>query len=73
MSTPLTTAVRFSTGNKIEMLITNAGHQQDVPSVMSHLTLHGKVETELSVALGSIQVLICCFIMLSMHLGWAKC
>ncbi|XP_019853101.1 PREDICTED: uncharacterized protein KIAA1109-like isoform X3 [Amphimedon queenslandica] len=57
VSTPLLTAVRFSTGNKIEMLITNVSHQHNTQILAnkSHLTLHGKVETEINVALGCIQ------------------
>lgn len=57
------TAVRFSTGNKIEMLITNLSHQQPnhphefsgslLPKNM--LSLQGKVETEINVALGYLQ------------------
>lgn len=58
VSTPLATAVRFSTGNKIEMLILNPSHQSDAPSLITknYLTLHGKVETEINIALGFIQV-----------------
>ena len=61
VSTPLLTAVRFSTGNKIEMLITNVSHQHDthILANKNHLTLHGKVETEINVALGCIQVSLC--------------
>ena len=64
ISTPLrtATAIRFSTGNKIEMLITNQSHESPEPEVAALLpkdllfALHGKVETEINVALGYLQV-----------------
>lgn len=58
VSTPLSTAIRFSTGNKIEVLITNPSHQPDAASILpkNYLTLHGKVETEINVGLGYLQV-----------------
>ena len=60
------TALRFSTGNKIEMLITNLSHQQNNHSPemsgtvlpLNMLSLQGKVETEINVALGYLQVII---------------
>jgi hypothetical protein len=57
VSTPLATAIRFSTGNKIEMLITNPSHQPDAVALTpkNRLTLHGKVETQINVALGYLQ------------------
>ena len=60
------TALRFSTGNKIEMLVTNLSHQRTNHSPelcgtvlpMNILSLQGKVETEINVALGYLQVII---------------
>ena len=64
VSTPLrtATAIRFSTGNKIEMLITNQSQQLSEQEAAAFLpqnllfALHGKVETELNIALGYLQV-----------------
>lgn len=59
VSTPLATAIRFSTG-KIETTIANTGSQQWPwktlpPSAVPQLSLDGRVEIDLNLALGYLQ------------------
>ena len=64
VSTPLRTAttIRFSTGKKIEMLMTNQSQQPSEQEAAAFLpqnllfALHGRVETELNIALGYLLV-----------------
>lgn len=59
VSTPLATAIRFSTG-KIEMTVTNTSSQQWPwktlpPSAKNQLSLNGRVEIDINLALGYLQ------------------
>ncbi len=59
VSTPLSTAIRFSTG-KIEMNVANTSSQHWPgkflpPSVKNQLSLDGRVEIDISLALGYLQ------------------